>query len=241
MPIMEPKDAAGKPAGEAGADEVLTREEMIREIDGRFNALTNAINAEQRKRQQSATKELEAALQKGIAPLAEQMAALQPQPPASEAAVDAQKLQQLKYEAELKALRDEVVAQKAAREQEERKRLQQEERAALAGVLGKQGLDQARARAAIALVYTEEQRVKRAEDGKITFRIQTKFGEEQASLEDGVAEWLKTDDGKAFLPPTGAAGAGTSASGRPAAAKKDAKTQALEVVQNFLAGGEMQE
>ena len=95
------------------------------------------------------------------------------------------------------------------REAERQTAKREEERAVLASALRKNGVDEARVKAAGALLYLEDKRVVRDADGKIVFKKALKGGDfEDVSVEDGIADWVKSDDGKVFLPAKGAGGSG---------------------------------
>lgn len=107
-----------------------------------------------------------------------------------------------KMEADLKTERE-------ARAAEQKQREIEEDRADLASHLRKSGLDEVRTRAAVALLHGEEKRLVR-EGGKRFLRLQGKHGDEDLPLEAGVAAWLKTDDGKAFVPAAKVGGSGNN-------------------------------
>lgn len=92
------------------------------------------------------------------------------------------------------------------------------ERSRLADAMRKAGVPEDRLRGALALVYTEDKRVKTAEDGSIVFLKKGDLGIEEVELERGVEEWAKSDDGKAYLPPVAATGSGNVGAGRQATA-----------------------
>lgn len=96
----------------------------------------------------------------------------------------------------------------------ERKRLSSEERTALTEALSQAGVDKNRIRAAVALLYNEDRRVKRDDEGNIVFLVPKAGYTDEVKLEDGIPDWLKTEEGKAFLPATGAAGSGATGSQR---------------------------
>lgn len=90
----------------------------------------------------------------------------------------------------------------------EAKRARGEEDDAVKSALMAAGVkDEARIRAALH-THRGEGRVKRGEDGTILFMKRTDAGDEEMPLAKGIADWAKTDEGKVFLPPTGASGSG---------------------------------
>jgi hypothetical protein len=115
----------------------------------------------------------------------------------------------------LKSLEKQLADERKKRELSEAKQLETEakrsrgeEDDALKSALMASGVkDEARIRAALHM-HRGEGRIKRGEDGAILFVKRTDAGDEELPLAKGVAEWAKTDEGKVFLPPTGAGGSG---------------------------------
>lgn len=117
-------------------------------------------------------------------------------------------------DAELQALKSrldaaERKAQKEAQERETEKAQARrvEERSALQQTLVKAGLIPELVAPAIA-VLTERGAVARDKDGAIVFTRKGEYGDEQLSLDDGIASFLKTPEGMAMLPPRDAGGSG---------------------------------
>jgi hypothetical protein len=79
------------------------------------------------------------------------------------------------------------------------------------------GADPKRVRAAVALLHTEDQRIGRSSSGEIIFKVRKGSGaaayEDELPLEDGVKEWLGTDDGKLYVAPKGVRGTGAAPGG----------------------------
>lgn len=94
----------------------------------------------------------------------------------------------------------------------EHKRLASEERTALQKALREAGVDEARLRGAVALLYGEDAVVARDSDGNIVMKVQRSGYVDEVTLDEGVAEWLKSDEGKAHLPARGTGGSGASGS-----------------------------
>jgi len=120
-----------------------------------------------------------------------------------------------RFEAERQKWAQELEAERQQREDEKAKRLRDEERSALTSALHDAGVTGAAARAATALLYTEENRVRRDDDGSIVFVASEEWGEVELGLTDGLKKWLDTDDGKTFMPPRGTSGSGAAPSARP--------------------------
>lgn len=141
---------------------------------------------------------------------------------------------------ERKAREDE----KAGRERERQESLAKEERAELAAALRTKGITEPQVRAAVALLAGEDKLLGRAEDGSIIFKVQKGTGQgryvDEVTVDVGVEEWLKTDDGKAFAPPRQAGGAG-GLPARPGQAPRgpgEAKAQATATLAAALLGGQ---
>lgn len=115
----------------------------------------------------------------------------------------------------MKALEGQLAVEKKKREASEAKQVEAETRRARAeeddavkSALMAAGVkDEARIRAALH-THRGEGRIKRDEAGAIMFVKRSDDGDEEMPLTKGVAEWAKTDEGKVFLPPTGASGSG---------------------------------
>lgn len=105
----------------------------------------------------------------------------------------------------LEAAEKKTEEERTARETERQARMRDEERTTLASALRKAGVsEEARVKGAMALLYTEEKRVARTEDGRIVYRK----GDDELDLDKGIADFLKSDEGKLYLPPRQVAGSG---------------------------------
>lgn len=117
----------------------------------------------------------------------------------------------------MKLLEKQLADEKKKREASEAKQLEAEGRRARAeeddavkSALMAAGVkDEARIRAALH-THRGEGRIKRDEAGSILFVKRGDAGDEEIPLAKGIAEWAKTDEGKVFMPATGAAGSGSS-------------------------------
>jgi len=151
---------------------------------------------------------------------------------------------QKKYEGRINELEEKNRQEANAREQERMERLQTEEKHALSSALANAGIEGSRARAAMSLLYTEDKRVTRNDDGDIVFLVPKAGYVDQVTLDEGITDWLKTEDGKAFLPPRGAGGSGGKGSQHrrgqkpPSKAEKQAqaKVQLAEIMGVLPAG-----
>lgn len=155
-----------------------------------------------------------------------------------------------KARGQVEELKAQVAKEKAARDEEraqaERAReegLRREERDQLGQVLRARGVSEVQARAAVALLHGEEKVVGRSEDGSIVYKVSKGTGAakyvDEIALDKGVEEWLKSEDGKSFLPARQVGGAG-GLGARPGStgdAKKDSKAQAAHDLAKALLGG----
>lgn len=96
-------------------------------------------------------------------------------------------------------------AEKTARAKEAEERKVTEEKGILTETLTKLGCAPKRVKAAVALLYTEEKRLARGEDGKLTFRDDEGT---ELPLEAGLKEWTAGDVGQEFLPARDVKGSG---------------------------------
>lgn len=118
--------------------------------------------------------------------------------------------------ARLKEMEALLAAEKQERDKERHLRSVNEERAALKDVLQAEGVPSDRLKAAVAVLYTEDQRIGRDDHGNIQFLTQEEGYVDRASLKEGVAKFLKTDEGKIYLPPRDVSGSGNKGGRAPA-------------------------
>jgi len=128
-----------------------------------------------------------------------------------------------------KKMQEERAAAEAAKKLAEEK----EERLALTQALTEVGVRGSKA----ALNHLKaEGRIGRNADGELIFKMPRDGYEEEMSLEEGLTEWLSTDEGKLFAPPRGSEGSNASqtrASARKPGQKMD-KSEAANIVAGFL-------
>lgn len=148
-----------------------------------------------------------------------------------------------RYEGRIKELEQANAKEREAREQEKATRLREEERGSLATALRAAGLPDTTVKAAVALLHTEDKKVARTEDGRIVFRMEKGQGvsryTDELDLDAGVGEWLKSDEGKSFMPARPAQGAGGQPVRLPGQPRNqsEAKQQATENLAKILLGG----
>jgi len=151
-----------------------------------------------------------------------------------------------------KELEDKLHQQVAERENEKAQRMRAEERSLLESQLRTNGVPDNRLRAAVALINAELKAVGRNAEGGIVYKAQRDGYVDELSVQDGIKEFLSTDEGKTFLPPPGAHGTGmrpgnalaprqsarpgAAAGGTAANGKMDRQT-ALDILGNGLMHG----
>jgi hypothetical protein len=129
-----------------------------------------------------------------------------------------------KLTAQIAALQKQVADETTKREAAEQKSREERVLNSARSALTKAGVPPERVKAAIAVLHNAEGRLRLAEDGKPGLHFQRTGYDEVVEIEKGLDEWLKTDDGKVFLPPRGVEGTGDGASNGPrVAARKDGK------------------
>lgn len=163
-------------------------------------------------------------------------------PPVVEAAKAAEGSDPVKQE--LAALRGRLEEERKAREEEKRLReqerdgrLKEEARNAAASILRDNGIDGSRLKGALAVLDTEERRISRDESGSLRFKFPKNGYDDYVSLDEGIAAWLKTEDGKAYLPARQAGGSGNNGP-RPGSnnrtGTRDKKSEETEAAKNTL-------
>lgn len=140
------------------------------------------------------------------------------------------------FDAQALQLKKEKETAAAAAEQQARK----EERSALTNALLKHGIPEARASAS-ALLFVDRGAISRDDHGQICVTVKTKVGgeiiEEQMPIDAGIAEWVKSAEGKEFLPAVEAGGSGGRQGGRPPKpGEKMNRDQAANVLTGWILG-----
>lgn len=152
---------------------------------------------------------------------------------------DEKKALEDEYLARLKAVEKRAQDAENKRAEEAAQRARSEERSALINALNAQGITGARASAVVAWLHGESGRVTRAKDGGIVFRIPRDGYDDEVEITKGVAEWLKTEEGKEFAPARSVGGSGEAPKQRPATNGKGApqKGSALLAALGFKSEG----
>lgn len=188
-------------------------DEQLKIIDARNNA---AVSNQLSRFRKSFEADLDGKLDGKLNPIAESLKAMQESAtsrsevqsePSEQSLAELQKAQARIDELERKNQEAERRAQET-----EQKRLASEERNALQKALRDAGVDEARLRGAVALLYGEDKVIARDEDGNIVFKVARTGYVDEVPLDEGVTEWLRSDEGKAHLPARGTAGSGASGS-----------------------------
>lgn len=139
-----------------------------------------------------------------------------------------------KLQKELEAIKKEAAAARAESSEQKQKQQVSEDKTLLMKTLEGAGVTVAgRARAAMNHLLSEGL-VKRTDDGLVGI---DKSGDEQ-ELAETITEFLKTDDGKIFLPPTGSAGSGSDKNrgGGTGKAAKNSKERAGNALSAYRTG-----
>jgi hypothetical protein len=230
-PLLSPDDGSGGGGGDGSGGEgddgnnqppAMTADEMKRLMGNMVNSAVNS-HFKRDSFQQLISSSVEKAVT-GLLPKPED-----PKPAPEDPKPDARDAELAKMRSEQDKMRKALEAQREEAETEKRKAREQAERSALAEALRSGGVDENRMRAAVAYLYLDERRIRRDEDDNIVMSFQREWGEELVPVDKGIAEYLRSDQGKVFLPPVEAAGSGNKG-GRPPNSKgnKLSRSEKLE-------------
>lgn len=215
MLMAPPNDGKGgagsKTPEEIEAEEVALEERIGKAVDARLN---RAISGHLTRMQPKLAADIGAQVLAGLKAQQEEGGGGDPGDEAGKPPKLA-KGQSAEADQRFKALEKQLADEKKRRETSEAKQAEAEQRRARAeeddavkSALMAAGVkDEARIRAALH-THRGEGRIKRDDAGTILFVKRSDAGEEEVTLAKGIAEWSKTDEGKVFLPPTGASGSG---------------------------------
>lgn len=131
------------------------------------------------------------------------------------------------YEARIGEIEKKFAAKEAEVAAERQRAARNEERTRLGDALRLAGIGEDRIRGAVALLYTEDQRVGRNEDGEIVFKNRKDGYEEELPLNEGIAQWVNSDEGKYYLPPRAVGGSGNVGGRAPNNKKGETKGELL--------------
>lgn len=146
--------------------------------------------------------------------------------------------------AQVEELGGKLAEQTKAAQDANAKQSRLEETGALEKELTAAGISGPRLAGAMALLQSARGVIGRDENGGVIFKGVEKIGNEEFpktySVKDGVANWIKSDEGKAFIPSTGAGGSGQGG-GRaplpPGASQHDrAMAKASDTLSALLSG-----
>lgn len=120
--------------------------------------------------------------------------------------------------------------EKNAREKEHATTRAKEERSALKDALLERGVPPAQVLALAAYLHSEMKVIGRDQDGTVVY----KKGDDELGLGEGLDEYLKSDAGKAWLPPRSAQGSGATGTGNGTGGRRGKGPVTLEDVGAFL-------
>jgi hypothetical protein len=233
------KEKTPAPVPDSNAEGGEPKEGSQPDVEELVNRTVNAaLRSHMTRVKQALSKDLGSLVSDALKPISEQLAAIKPPAPQDGEPKD---LERQKFNDRIQELEKRAKDAELAREAEIRTRTVSEDRSALADALRKGGVaDGASLKAAVALLYTEEQRVVRDDRGRIVVKQEGKYGEELVPLEEGIGAWLASNEGKSFLPARGASGSGNvhnqgnNGSGKYVGNPKDAKAAAKQEAYNVL-------
>lgn len=108
----------------------------------------------------------------------------------------------------LKEMNKLLEAEQARLEAERNKRYEGEERQKLSTALQDNGVSGSLLEGAMALLYDKQKRIRRSEDGELSFVVPRDGYEDEMPIADAVTEWLNSDAGRSYLPPRDVKGSG---------------------------------
>lgn len=118
-----------------------------------------------------------------------------------------------------------------------------EERKELEAALRKAGIEEVKLRSCVATLIHEDKVMQRDANGDVVYRVQRDDFFDDMGVHEGVKEFLGTDEGKAFLPASGAGGTGVvgnsdnKGQNSQRKGKGQTKDEAAAVVSAWLGGG----
>jgi hypothetical protein len=189
----------------AGQQEVI-KKTVSEQANG---AITKALKPIREKLDMTATKEdAESAVAARLAAIEEERAAK-----GAAAGKDPKDVELETLKARLDASEKKSLKDAQERKDNEAKARRIEERSATQAALTKANVIPHLVTPALASLF-ERGSITRDKDGSIVFTRKGEFGEEQLSLDDGIAEYLKTPEGMSMLPPRDAGGSGDPKGGK---------------------------
>lgn len=238
-PLLAPEDGSGGGGGgEGGGGEgegegngapAMSADEMKRMMANMVNSAVNSHFKRDSFQQLIASSVKDAFAE--IAPKREESEPPKVEDHQGDKKPDARDAELAKMRSEQERMKAALEAQRAEAEAEKNKAREQAERSVLTDALRAGGVDENRMRAAVAYLYLDAKRIKRDEDDNIVMTFKRDWGEELVPVEKGISEYLKSDEGKVFLPPVDTSGSGNKG-GRPPSAK-GAKPTRAELLENL--------
>lgn len=150
---------------------------------------------------------------------------------------DATKQALAKLKSDNESLNKRLEQQDTAAKEKETKAEKKETRSQLDRALSKAGISTDRVSGAGAFLFHDRDIVKRNDEGEVCIEFKRDWGKELVPIEKGITEWVKTDEGKGYMPPVDAGGSGNTGGtppGRPAL--KGDKAAAADAVGKWMAG-----
>jgi hypothetical protein len=125
-----------------------------------------------------------------------------------------QNLEAIKLREEVESIKKDLLRTREEKEAQEQKMRQDEEERTLFDAIRACDVPVEMVEAVGSLLLTRRKVLHRNDDGTIMFRVQRKDYTEDLPVKDGVKEFLKTDEGKVYLPPRNVGGSGERGAGK---------------------------
>lgn len=248
--VLRAEAGAGGDDGSGGGAKPALTDEMKKEISTMLNG---AIKGWGERLKGEVGSSLEEKL-KPFAGIGDTLKALQekiessgdPKPPKGSPPPESDK-EILKLRGQLDSIQQRLTATENEKKEIETRTQRAEEKTILEKALSDAGVKGGVLSAAVALLTHERKVIVRRDDGAIGYKVQRESAgqryEDVLDVKEGIAEFLKTDEGKGFLPPKAVGGSGdptrpSGFGGLVSPSSGDIKTaRAIEVVSNMLNGG----
>jgi len=138
---------------------------------------------------------------------------------------------------------DERTAEKAERQAERDAKDRADERSTLEAALRAGGVEEINLRGCVSTLLHEDKVMQRDASGQIVYRVNHGEYNEDMDVAKGVKSFLDTDEGKTYLPATGARGTGATGDTKnvgnniPTGGQKQTKEQAAQILSDTLFAG----
>ena len=212
-------NGAPNPQGEGDSPKFVTEDQLNRAISARFGAFEKSFGSKLEKTLGESLAGLSTKFEEALASVKTDGAPKNEQKQQSSSVLDAPEYKGMQRE--LAELKKQTAEAKAERDAERGKVRDSSLRQRLGEELAKHGVDAARAKHAIGYLVDADKRVRWSEDGEqLVFRD----ADGEVDLATGLKGWVKTDDGKLYIPPRGAQGSGD----RPGGSVNGQRQQTLQ-------------